>query len=147
MLALADEVNSPAHYKAENFECIDVIKHVLSHEEFAGYCKGNVIKYMYRHNYKGNTEQDLQKAYWYLSKVLNVALHFDVDNTPTSEKSGSAQNAAPDCPACGQPCVKKIDDGTFLADKGQCECAECTWIRNYDGPCAVCGNGSCTCGI
>jgi hypothetical protein len=78
---MGDPVNSPEHYTAESFECIDVIEHCLSPEEYQGYLKGCIIKYMYRHNYKGHPEQDLEKAFWYLSRV--------VGKTPTPEKTCS----------------------------------------------------------
>ena len=36
-----------------------------------GYLQGNVIKYIWRYNYKGGL-QDLQKAEWYLKKLIEV---------------------------------------------------------------------------
>lgn len=85
-----DQVNNPAHYASENFECIDVIEHALSESEYVGYLKGCVIKYMYRHNYKGAAATDLAKARWYLDRVVN---------TPTCGKTLPAQKC--DC-GCGE---------------------------------------------
>lgn len=65
-----DMVNSPSHYTAGGIETIEVIKAKLSEEEFAGYCKGNAIKYLTRANYKGSNLQDLQKASWYINDLL-----------------------------------------------------------------------------
>lgn len=62
-----DNVNSPNHYKLTGLdvEVIDVIRASMSPEEFKGYCKGNVIKYVTREN-KKNGMEDLRKAKKYL---------------------------------------------------------------------------------
>lgn len=65
-----DMVNSPSHYTAGGIETIEVIKAKLSEEEFAGYCKGNAIKYLTRANYKGRNLEDLQKASWYINRLI-----------------------------------------------------------------------------
>jgi hypothetical protein len=66
----SDEVNKPDHYNTGAVECIDAIKASMSAEEFKGYLKGNTIKYLWRYNYKGKPKQDLQKAQWYLNKLI-----------------------------------------------------------------------------
>lgn len=40
---------------------IDIISYILTPEEFRGYCKGCMIKYIGRERYKGEDE-DLKKA-------------------------------------------------------------------------------------
>ena len=66
-----DNVNSPNHYKLAGLdvEVIDVIRASMSPEEFKGYCKGNVIKYVTREN-KKNGMEDLRKAKKYLEYVI-----------------------------------------------------------------------------
>lgn len=69
--ALAIGVNlNPEHYKQGDIECIDAIRAALTPEEFRGYCKANVIKYVWRERHK---QQDtaLRKARDYLSQVLD----------------------------------------------------------------------------
>ena len=66
---MSDNINHPSHYTNGEVECIDAIKSALTPEEFRGYCKGNVIKYSFREKYKGGDE-DLQKARWYINKLL-----------------------------------------------------------------------------
>lgn len=61
----ADAVNHPNHYNTGNIECISAIKASMSVEAFKGFCKGNVLKYMWRYESKGG-RQDLQKAKVYL---------------------------------------------------------------------------------
>ena len=64
-----DMVNNPPHYNKHGIECIQAIRAALTDKEFRGYIKGNVLKYTWRENYK-NKNQDLQKAKWYLDKLL-----------------------------------------------------------------------------
>ena len=42
----------------------------MSQEAFRGYLKGNVEKYLWRYNYKNKPLEDLQKAKWYLNKLI-----------------------------------------------------------------------------
>ena len=65
-----DPVNCPSHYNKHNIECVQAIEASMSDEEFQGYLKGNVIKYLWRYKYKGNPVQDLGKAQYYLKKLL-----------------------------------------------------------------------------
>lgn len=48
-------------------ECIDAIKAALSPEEWRGFVKGNVLKYVWREAYKGG-DCDLRKAADYLGR-------------------------------------------------------------------------------
>ena len=63
-----DMVNSPSHYQLNGVEAIDIIKTILTPEEYLGYLKGNALKYIIREPYKGNPVQDVAKAKWYLSR-------------------------------------------------------------------------------
>ncbi len=67
-----DVVEKPAHYNNGTIECIDYIKDSMSLEEYRGYLRGNVIKYQHRHKYKGKELEDLQKAQWYLNKLIET---------------------------------------------------------------------------
>ena len=66
-----DNVNHPAHYADKNIEVIDYMQDTLSPEQFEGYCRGNVIKYISRYDRKNGIE-DLRKAQWYLNKLIEV---------------------------------------------------------------------------
>lgn len=66
-----DMVNSPNHYAGEKkFEVIDVIKDWLTEDEFQGYIKGNIIKYVARERLK-NGDEDMYKALFYLNYLMN----------------------------------------------------------------------------
>ncbi len=62
-----DAVNNPTHYQGE-IECIECIKASMTYEEFKGYLRGNVFKYLWRYNRK-NGLQDLEKSEWYLNRL------------------------------------------------------------------------------
>lgn len=64
-----DMVNHPPHYTQGGIECIEAIEASMSPEEFAGYLKGNVMKYLWRYRNKGRGTEDLSKAQWYLNKL------------------------------------------------------------------------------
>ena len=65
-----DPVNNPQHYNTGNIECIEAIQESMSPEAFKGYLKGNTMKYLWRYDYKGKASEDLQKAGWYLNKLI-----------------------------------------------------------------------------
>ena len=67
---MEDPVNNPNHYRQSSTETIDIIKSSMTAEEFHGYLKGACMKYMSRYKYKGNAVQDLEKAEWYLKRLL-----------------------------------------------------------------------------
>jgi len=65
-----DNVNSPAHYKHGKKETIDVIRDCMESDEYHGYLKGNVLKYVSRYKWKGEPLEDLKKAQWYLNRLV-----------------------------------------------------------------------------
>tara|TARA_R100001086_G_scaffold212573_1_gene128486 strand:- start:248 stop:565 length:318 start_codon:yes stop_codon:yes gene_type:complete len=64
----ADMVNSPPHYNQAGVECIEAIR-AATDEGYEYYLQGNIIKYLWRYRYK-NGVQDLEKARWYLDKLI-----------------------------------------------------------------------------
>lgn len=61
-----DMINSPDHYTDGGIETIDFIRAKLSPEEFAGYLRGNILKYMSRAGKKTTASEDYKKALVYL---------------------------------------------------------------------------------
>lgn len=58
-----DPVKSPSHYMTwPDMESIDIMRKVLTREEFIGFCKGNFLKYRLRAGKKDNLEQDINKS-------------------------------------------------------------------------------------
>lgn len=64
-----DNVNNPKHYGQGDIECIDYIADFLSYDEYVGYLRGNIAKYLHRWRYKNGLE-DLKKAQWYLNRLV-----------------------------------------------------------------------------
>ena len=64
-----DPINSPAHYNKLDIEAIDLIEFSMTRDEFLGYLKGNVLKYIIRYKHKGKAKEDLGKGEWYLKRL------------------------------------------------------------------------------
>ena len=58
-------VNNPKHYNAGKIEVIDAIE-----DWNLGFHAGNVIKYVARHERKGKPIEDLEKAKWYIDRLI-----------------------------------------------------------------------------
>lgn len=67
-----DVVNHPPHYTdGGSIECIEAIESSLTDQEYRGYLKGNIQKYVWREKHKGGTES-LKKAQWYLDRLIQL---------------------------------------------------------------------------
>ena len=62
-----DTVHAPKHYQGD--ECILAMEKMLGHDEFRGFLRGNIFKYMWRYKDKNGIE-DLRKANWYLDRLI-----------------------------------------------------------------------------
>mgnify|MGYP000987178862 CR=1 FL=1 len=67
---MKDDVNSPSHYRQGKIEAIQYIRDILTREEFIGYCRGNIAKYLHRYRYKNKPTEDVRKAQWYSNELL-----------------------------------------------------------------------------
>jgi hypothetical protein len=65
-----DVVNSPAHYNSGGIEAIEGIEASMAPEAYAGYLKGNIMKYLWRYEKKAKPIEDLKKARWYLDRLI-----------------------------------------------------------------------------
>lgn len=65
-----DNVEHPSHYTTGGIECIDAIKASMSSEEYKGFLKSQVIKYVWRYRLKGKPVEDLKKARFYLERLI-----------------------------------------------------------------------------
>lgn len=59
------------HYVTKSVQPWDAMKAWMSNEEFAGFLRGNVIKYIARYKDKGGVA-DLEKARHYLDKLIEI---------------------------------------------------------------------------
>lgn len=63
-----EHVDHPKHY-AGKIECIDYIQDKLTKEEYIGFLKGSIIKYLDRLGKKEDDYADCKKAMWYLERL------------------------------------------------------------------------------
>lgn len=69
---MTNNVDKPDHYTFGKYECIDVIEELAKQNDLQGaegFLYGNVIKYLWRYKHKNGIE-DLQKAKWYLERLI-----------------------------------------------------------------------------
>lgn len=75
-----DAVNSPSHYNTSGIECLDAIQ-AATNDGYQYYLQGNIIKYLWRYRYKGKPVEDLQKARFYLDRLILVLENEQDKNT------------------------------------------------------------------
>ncbi len=71
-----DKVNSPPHYTFGGIETIKYIEAKLPREQYIGYLRGNIIKYVSRLGLKDEDGTEAGKIAWYtneLNRVINNA--------------------------------------------------------------------------
>jgi len=71
-IKMNDNVNHPAHYTSGGIETIDYMEAKSTHEEFCGHLRLTAIKYLSRAGLKDNEIQDLEKAIWYVTKLVET---------------------------------------------------------------------------
>lgn len=70
-----DKVNHPEHYTQGDVECIEAIEAALTPEEFIGYLRGSIMKYIWRCRDK-NGHEDVEKCGFY----RDLLAERDLDN-------------------------------------------------------------------
>lgn len=87
---MTDNINNPKHYNSHpsGIECIQVVEHMP-------YCLGNAIKYIWRAGLKGNPEEDLKKAIWYIQRELERLQDELTKRFPDSDMAGPSSPVQP----------------------------------------------------
>ena len=80
---MSDAIN-PDHYSQGSIECIDAMQIVLTPEEFRGYLKGNVFKYLWREKDK-NGNEDLRKGKSYYDSLIELVDASEAEQLATGE--------------------------------------------------------------
>mgnify|MGYP001211687577 CR=1 FL=1 len=65
-----DMVNNPPHYNNGNIQFLDYLKQQLGKNGFISFLEASVMKYMHRHKLKDSNIQDLEKANFYLNRLI-----------------------------------------------------------------------------
>lgn len=68
---MSDKQIGGSHYKDKSIQPWDVMEDWMTAIEFAGFLRGNVLKYLCRYQDKNGVE-DLRKASHYLEKLIEV---------------------------------------------------------------------------
>ena len=69
-----DQVNNPPHYTTGRIECIDAMNAMsegANVSSFVSYCWLASFKYIWRWHYKGKPIEDLEKAKWYIQRMID----------------------------------------------------------------------------
>lgn len=84
-----DLINHPKHYISSgakcsicssDIECIDITRHM-------SFNIGNIIKYLWRSDHKGNKLADLKKALWYLNDEIKKIENETIKNNADTYKN------------------------------------------------------------
>lgn len=62
---MESNVNHPKHYNIGKYEVIDIIE-----DWNLDFNEGNVLKYLLRAKHKSEELEDLEKAQWYLNRLI-----------------------------------------------------------------------------
>ena len=65
--ATSSAVDHPSHYNQGKIEVIDFIE-----DQNLGFHDGSAVKYICRHQFKGKPIEDLEKAIWYLQRLVDL---------------------------------------------------------------------------
>lgn len=68
-----DVINHPKHYNAGKYETIDIIEDIISNYEISqdAFLVGQIIRYLSRAPLKGDYAKNLQKAQWYMNRLID----------------------------------------------------------------------------
>lgn len=89
-----DMVNSPPHYTTGKIEVLDFIE-----DQRFGYLSGQVVKYVARYRHKGKPVEDLQKAQFYLARLIKTAEAAGISADTFKQHVETAQMEATPAPA------------------------------------------------
>ena len=108
-------VERPQHYAFGGIEAIEGIEASMSPEAYRGFCKGNVLKYVWRYESKNGLE-DLEKAKWYLNQLI-FALETDQEREALAAIENNIDNGCKDgvCPIPGIRYDLPIKEGDLFA--------------------------------
>lgn len=67
-----DNINKPSHYHSNGTDVIGFAEAQFSKEEQKGFHRINAIKYITRYDKKGSALSDLNKAKFYIDKLIEM---------------------------------------------------------------------------
>lgn len=84
---MSDPVNHPSHYTSGKYETIDIIEDIVQHytDPVDIGLVWQTIKYIARAPLKGNYQQDLKKAHFYLTRLVHRFGYVDPSDSLAKE--------------------------------------------------------------
>ena len=101
-----DKVNHPEHYTQGDVECIEALKAALTPEQFIGYLRGSIMKYIWRCRDK-NGHEDVEKCGFYRDLLAERNL-----DKPDRKRKGFVFPAIEDMPEMQCDQFLKIEEET-----------------------------------
>lgn len=74
-----DEIKNPPHYHRNGIDVIGFSELQFDSAELKGFYRINALKYVTRYHKKGTPLQDLQKAKFYIDKLIQMEREDDAD--------------------------------------------------------------------
>lgn len=115
-----------SHYKINGVDLIQSMKQgLVSREEYVGFLKGNIMKYVVRCEYKNDVFSDLDKAMDYLNRLYEFFKEEEIKSSIISNNDfiewdiNSCDCSDYDCSQC---CEKCAGDYTDCGCDGDCDC-------------------------
>ena len=96
------DLTKQEHYTNNGIEPIEITRKNFSHDEFVGFCKGNVLKYLLRYKDKNGLE-DLEKAKIYLNWLIDELVVEDLNKT-FDERFEEIEREEQEKCSCGSHC-------------------------------------------
>ena len=76
-----NKITKPSHYTSGDIECIEAIESALTREQYIGFLKGQMLKYVWRCGLKDSAFDDARKARFYVQRLIEL-LEIDPDPIP-----------------------------------------------------------------
>ncbi len=73
-------MSSPNYYTVIPMKVADILDVIESMGDMHGFCRGNILKYIYRAGKKGSSLEDLLKAREYLNRYIEVVEAQEMEN-------------------------------------------------------------------
>lgn len=78
-------VDHPSHYNKGGIECIDAMEAAFGDECVMDFCLCNSFKYLYRCMHKNRALEDLKKAQWYLTRLIDTIEKKELTDLPSTK--------------------------------------------------------------
>lgn len=128
---MSDAIKKPAHYNQGPIECIDAMKIVLTPEEFRGYLKGNVFKYLWREKDKNGIE-DLRKGREYYDRLIESYDKSLADIKQGLVKAWTCENGKAKQVYPESKWTPRVGDWVRIKKPADTQSSACIWDGNMD---------------